>query len=183
VPGEGKFTGRNYTTFVEHFYGLLRFLKILYLIEPAFHQKPPGQAEEDDKELLYLCLCRNINEAGKDLIYDLGLDGVEAWITFKAKFGRIPFGVTLDNYLRHASTAWEGGDNESFNKFLAEWDFRDKELRRGGVELTTWQDALLLSAMVPQAYLVKFRSLVAKDVQLLNRSDIVEGVRAYIGAH
>jgi len=62
------------TAFIRNMRVLVRYLKVLYLIDDKSQKKPDKAVEEDDKELLYLCMHRNLDENGKELIDDLFLD-------------------------------------------------------------------------------------------------------------
>ena len=56
LPEKERFTGNHHPAFVRNIRIVLRYLKVLYLIDEDAQKKPVNANEEDDKELLYLCL-------------------------------------------------------------------------------------------------------------------------------
>lgn len=83
---------------------ILRYLKILYLIDGTAQKKPVHAVEEDDTHLLYMCLHRKLDENGKDLIAEHSGDSVKAWKAFNKRFGQADTGTTIDKFCKHIST-------------------------------------------------------------------------------
>ena len=182
LPEKEKFTGKNHPAFVRNVSIVMRYLKILYLIDPTAQKKPANAVEEDDKELLYLCLHRNLDENGKDLIAEHSGDGVQAWKAFNKRFGQADTGTTMDKFWEHISTRWEGGDSESFIEFVAKWDATRRELRNRDIKLEDWIDALLLMAMVPREFTSKLKDSELQDWKELKRENVIDRIQAYISA-
>ena len=182
LPEDEKFNGKNYPAFIRNMRVLVRYLKVLYLIDDKSQKKPDKAVEEDDEELLYLCMHRNLDENGKELIAEHSGDGVAAWTAFSKRFGRADTGTTMDKFWEHITTRWEGGDGESFIEFVAKWDSTRRELRNRGIVLEDWIDALILMAMVPREFTTKLKDSELQDWKQLKREDVIDRIQAYIGA-
>lgn len=85
-------------------------------------QKPARGVEEENNELLYTCLHRNLDENGQDSIAEYTADGVKAWRASNMRFRHADTGTTMDKFYEHITKKWEGGDKQSFIEFLTKWD-------------------------------------------------------------